>query len=135
MQQPPVSETISGYHAHVYYDAGSRERAAQLRSWIEARFDVRMGPWRDGPAGPHLAAQYQIAFAPDQFPTLVPFLLMNRMELTVLVHPQTGSALDSHTLNAVWMGAVLPVDTEFLRGFDAAEAGAATPPARSCLYS
>ena len=54
-------------------------------------------------------------FAPELFPTLVPFLMMNRMGLTVLVHPQSGRPRDDHTVNAVWMGEVLPVKTEVLR--------------------
>ncbi|MCP4386147.1 MAG: 4,5-dioxygenase, partial [Hyphomicrobiales bacterium] len=39
-------ETIRGYHAHVYYEAATREAAADLRRAIEDRFDVRMGRWR-----------------------------------------------------------------------------------------
>ena len=46
-------------------------------------------------------AMYQIAFEADQFPTLVPFLMMNRMGLTVLLHPESGRPRDDHTINAV----------------------------------
>ena len=106
---------ITDYHAHIYYDAISRPRAAQLREWVQAQFTVRMGRWHDVPVGPHPCAMYQIAFAPDQLPTLVPFLMMNRMGLTVLLHPQSGRPRDDHTLNAVWMGAVLPLVTGILR--------------------
>ena len=100
---------------HVYYDPESRERAAQLRTWVEERFSVRMGSWHDEPVGPHVAAMYQIAFPPQLFPTLVPFVMMNRMGLTVLLHPQSGRPRDDHTINATWMGEVLPVKTEVLR--------------------
>ncbi len=41
--------------------------------------------------------------------------MLNRMGLTVLVHPQSGRPRDDHTLNAIWLGAVLPVKTEVLR--------------------
>ena len=71
-----------------------------------------MGRWHDEPVGPHVQAMYQIAFQPELFPTLVPFLMMNRMGLTVLLHPQSGRPRDDHTLNAMWMGEVLPVKTE-----------------------
>jgi DOPA 4,5-dioxygenase len=37
------------------------------------------------------------------------------MGLAVLVHPQSGRPRDDHTLNAMWMGEVLPVKTEVLR--------------------
>lgn len=109
---------IYDYHAHIYYDAISRDRAAQLRAWVEQKFTVRMGRWHDVPVGPHPTAMYQVAFAPDQFPTLVPFLMMNRMGLTVLLHPESGRPRDDHTLNATWMGEVLPLRTGILREAD-----------------
>ncbi|HUD59815.1 MAG TPA: DOPA 4,5-dioxygenase family protein [Acetobacteraceae bacterium] len=116
MQDAPKEiAAIKDYHAHVYYDTDSKDRAALLRKWVEERFTMRMGSWHDEPVGPHVQAMYQIAFAPEVFPTLVPFLMMNRMGLTVLVHPQSGRPRDDHTLNAVWLGEVLAVKTEVLR--------------------
>ena len=108
---------IKDYHAHVYYDPSTKERAALLRRWVEDRFAgrMRMGSWHDEEVGPHVQAMYQIAFPPELFPTLVPFLMMNRMGLTVLVHPQSGRPRDDHTVNAMWLGQVLPVKTEVLR--------------------
>jgi DOPA 4,5-dioxygenase len=108
---------ITAYHAHIYYDpadADSRARAAQLRGWVEARFAVRMGRWHDVPVGPHPRAMYQIAFAPEVFATLAPFIMLNRMGLTVLLHPESGRPRDDHTLHAVWMGEVLTLKTEIL---------------------
>ena len=105
---------ISDYHAHIYYDANSRPLAAQLREWIEDQFTVRMGRWHDIPVGPHPTAMYQVAFAPDQFPSIVPFIMMNRMGLTVLLHPESGRPRDDHTINAIWMGEVLPLITRIL---------------------
>lgn len=110
---------ITEYHAHIYYDATSRGRAAALRAWVEQRFDIRMGRWHDVPVGPHPTAMYQIAFKPDQFPTLVPFLMLNRQGLTILLHPESGRPRDDHTLHAVWAGEVLPLRTEVLRESDA----------------
>ena len=113
---------ITEYHAHIYYDPAdpdSRARAAQLREWVEARFTVRMGRWHDVPVGPHPTAMYQIAFLPEAFPTLAPFVMLNRMGLTVLLHPESGRPRDDHTLHAAWMGEVLPLKTEVLRETDA----------------
>lgn len=110
---------ITDYHAHIYYDAVSRDRAAELRAMIEARFTVKMGRWHDVPVGPHPSAMYQVAFAPDQFPTLAPFLMMNRMGLTILLHPESGRPRDDHTLHAMWMGQVLPLNSGMLREMDA----------------
>ena len=105
---------ITDYHMHVYYDADSREQAAQLRGWLEERFDVRMGRWHDVPVGPHPTAMYQVAFTPALFPTIVPFVMINRMGLTVLLHPESGRPRDDHTLHACWMGAVLALNTAML---------------------
>jgi aromatic ring-cleaving dioxygenase len=109
---------ITEYHIHVYYDPESRDRAAQLRQWVEDRFTVRMGRWHDVPVGPHPTAMYQILFKPDLFPTLVPFVMMNRMGLTVLLHPESGRPRDDHTIHATWMGGELPIKTEVLRETD-----------------
>lgn len=101
---------ITEYHVHVYYDAVNRTHATTLRSAIESRFTVRMGRWHDVPVGPHPSAMYQIAFPPDLFPTLVPFIMMNRGTLIVLVHPESGRPRDDHTLHAMWMGEVLTLN-------------------------
>ncbi len=105
---------IKSWHAHVYYDAHDRDRAAALREAVERLFPVRMGRWHDVPVGPHPCAMYQIAFETDQFPILAPFLMMNRTGLTILLHPESGRPLDDHTINAAWMGQVLPLVTRIL---------------------
>jgi aromatic ring-cleaving dioxygenase len=113
---------IHGYHAHIYYDAISRPRAAALREAVESSFTVRMGRWHDVPVGPHPCAMYQIAFENDQFPTLAPFLMLNRHGLNILLHPESGRPLDDHTINAAWMGEPLPLVTRILPEVDRASA-------------
>jgi DOPA 4,5-dioxygenase len=111
-EAPKDTVQIHAYHAHVYYDpTATREKAGQLREWIEERFpDVRMGRWHDVPVGPHPTAMYQIAFETALFPLIVPFLMLNRQGLTVLVHPETGRPRDDHLIHAVWMGEVLELN-------------------------
>jgi DOPA 4,5-dioxygenase len=113
MFAPP--DAITGWHAHVYYDGGSREAAARLREGIAQAFpDAMLGRWHDKPVGPHPQAMYQVAFAPALFPTLVPFLALNREGLAVLVHPETGRQKADHLHHAMWMGAVLALDASVL---------------------
>jgi DOPA 4,5-dioxygenase len=111
---PP--EIVIGYHAHVYYDpATTRAQAAWLRAEVGARFPAALlGRWHDAPVGPHPGAMFQIAFPVELFATLVPWLMLNRRGLTVLVHPETDAPRADHLDRALWMGAVLPLDASVL---------------------
>lgn len=106
---------IKGFHAHVYYDEASRDVAAQIREALGDRFAVRLGRWHDRAIGPHPKSMYQVAFAPDQFAALVPWLMLNRKGLDILVHPETGDDLGDHRDRAMWLGCSLPLNLEVLR--------------------
>ncbi len=96
---------IADYHAHVYYDAAEKDAAARLRAAAEARFaEAAFGRWHDNPVGPHPTGSYQIHFAPELFPEIVPWLALNRDGLTVFVHPNTGQDLEDHRDRAIWLG-------------------------------
>ena len=111
----PISE-IASFHAHVYYDpATSRAEAERLRTWMSERFSVTLGLWHDVKVGPHDQAMYQVAFASEVFSELVPWLMLNRGGLTILVHPQTGDAYDDHAVHALWLGTPLPLRLDGLR--------------------
>src|SRR5882762_3100435 len=72
----PASE-IASFHAHIYYDpATTRLEAERLRTWIDQRFSVTLGRWHDVKVGPHDQAMFQVAFAADVFPALVPWLML-----------------------------------------------------------
>lgn len=116
--------SIKGYHAHVYYeDDASRAVAAELRAELEANFDVELGRWRDEPVGPHPKPMYQVAFGPAEFPRMVPWLMLNRRGLTILVHPETGDDVPDHRDYPLWLGEVLDLDMEFLERFVRENAG------------
>jgi aromatic ring-cleaving dioxygenase len=96
---------ILSYHAHVYYDpAHTRGVAEALRQRIGERFVVQLGRWHDVPVGPHTAAMYQVAFAAEVFASFVPWLMLQRDGLDVLVHPNTLAPRDDHLLHALWLG-------------------------------
>jgi aromatic ring-cleaving dioxygenase len=102
---------IKDYHVHVYYDpAKSRDRAERLRTRVAEVFPAaKLGRWHDKLVGPHPQSMYQIAFPTDMLATFVPWLMLNRDGLTVLLHPETGDDLIDHTAHAAWFGAVLPL--------------------------
>jgi aromatic ring-cleaving dioxygenase len=108
--------TVKGYHAHLYYAPGTKPIAERLRTAIGERFpSARIGSWHDEPVGPHPVAMYQVAFAIQDFPSLVPWLMLNRDELDVLVHPLTDDSVADHTRFALWLGSPLPLRVNVLR--------------------
>lgn len=102
---------ISSYHAHIYFGAGSQETATRLRQMIADRFPVQMGRWHYQPIGPHGQPMYQVAFARELFATFVPWLMLNRQDLSVLVHPNTGHPRQDHEVHALWLGSPVQLDT------------------------
>ncbi|MBV8446750.1 MAG: DOPA 4,5-dioxygenase family protein [Hyphomicrobiales bacterium] len=119
---PEALSRISSFHAHIYYDpAATRDKAERLRQHVAERFLVRNGSWHDLPVGPHPSAMFQISFAKEVFPKIVPWLMLNRLGLTILVHPNTDRPRDDHLNHALWMGSVLPLDASRLPQADAPE--------------
>ena len=103
---------ITSYHAHVYYDAATKPAAETLRADIESRFAVQMGRWHDRPVGPHPEWSYQVAFTPDLFAELIPWLALNRRGLDIFVHPNTGDDLADHTSHVMWLGNSATLNTD-----------------------
>jgi aromatic ring-cleaving dioxygenase len=58
---------------------------------------------------------YQIAFPTTLLATFLPWLMLNRDGLTILLHPGTGDAYADHTDHAVWLGGLLPLRLDVLR--------------------
>lgn len=112
---PRGSGAITSYHAHIYWRSPEERAAAlRIRQWIGERFGVALGRVHDQPVGPHTAAMYQVAFTTDVFPRFVPWLMLNRSTLSVLIHPNTGRARDDHLLHALWLGEPLALIEEVL---------------------
>jgi aromatic ring-cleaving dioxygenase len=96
---------ITGYHAHVYYDApATREQARQLCEAAGKRFPLTVGRMHDNAVGPHPRGSCQLAFGTDLFAEVMPWLVVNRNGLTVLAHANTGDALKDHTAHVIWLG-------------------------------
>jgi aromatic ring-cleaving dioxygenase len=104
---------LHGYHVHVYYDDASMPKAEKVRDALAANFDVEVGKV-SGIVGPHLVPQFRAMFKPDAFQTIVPWLMFNHEGLDVLIHPLTDDEYDDHTINALWLGAPVPLKLEIL---------------------
>lgn len=113
-QQAMNRPAITHYHAHIYYNpARTRGRAERLRVRVAEDFpQAKLGRWHDELVGPHPQSMFQIAFPADMLGAFVPWLMLNRDDLVVLIHPETGDDLTDHTAHAAWFGAVLPLRLE-----------------------
>jgi len=76
---------------------------------VGENFSVEIDGFRDGPVGPHPIANVLVIFKPDQFEQVVPFLMLNRDGLDVLVHPLTEDAVEDHSSFAIWLGTPVPL--------------------------
>jgi DOPA 4,5-dioxygenase len=105
-----------GYHAHVYYNAETKPTAAKLRAALAGKFKLEAGGGlSDEPRGPHPVPQFNVIFETPEFDSVVPWLMLNRDGLDVLLHPLTDSSYNDHTAYAMWLGAPVPLKTEILR--------------------
>ncbi len=116
---PQPLAAIGSFHAHIYFDGPAQRVAAMaLREQIAARFEVTLGRVHDRLVGPHARAMYQVAFDVPHFGNFVPWLMLNRQGLTVLVHPNTRDTRRDHLVHALWMGEVLDIVHPEMLGTD-----------------
>jgi aromatic ring-cleaving dioxygenase len=106
---------IEGFHAHVYFTPETRPAAERIREALGRQFSVMLGRWHEVPVGPHDQAMYQVAFAPKEFARVVPWLMLHREGLSVLVHPETGDDYEDHAHRSLWLGTPLKLRLEVLR--------------------
>jgi aromatic ring-cleaving dioxygenase len=76
-----------------------------LRATIARTLGVEVRVLSDEPRGPHPVPQFRFTFTNAQFGNIVPWLMLNRQGLDVLVHPLTDNSYDDHSRYAVWLGA------------------------------
>ena len=106
---------VKGYHAHVYYDAATRPAAEKLRDRLASRFPVELGRFSDAPIGPHPISQFAVILKTEQFQDVVSWLMFNREDLDVLVHPLSDDLVLDHSKYALWLGTPVPMKLEVLR--------------------
>ena len=106
--------TIHGYHAHVYFSQATLVQAKALCLAAAQKFELVLGRVHEKPVGPHPDWSCQLAFKPEIFGHLVPWLAMNRSGLVVFVHPLSDNELLDHAERALWMGEMRPLDLRVL---------------------
>lgn len=101
---------IQDFHAHVYYDESTIEQARQLCETAGQQFELTVGRMHEKLVGPHPCWSCQLAFGPEHFGTVIPWLALNRDGLVIFIHPSTGDDLQDHTKYTIWMGEMMTLN-------------------------
>ena len=108
---------IRGFHAHVYYQMdATRETACALNQQIAALFPFRVSQLVDRAIGPHPSPMFEVDFYIEDFAHFVPWLMLNRQGLNVLIHPNTNDMLADHEVLPIWLGDKQPLNTAGMVG-------------------
>jgi DOPA 4,5-dioxygenase len=107
---PRAYTDIKSYHAHIYFDEDSYHKAVLIRQWSAERFHVELGNWNLEPRGPHVTPSFYFGFGTDLFPVVVPWLQLNSLGLTILIHPNTEDPRADHLHYALWVNRSQPVN-------------------------
>ncbi len=102
---------ISEYHAHIYYDPPTtRDRAERLRARVAAEFPApSSGAGTMSWSGRIRSRCFRSRFRATLLDAFLPWLMLNRDGLSVLLHPETGDDYRDHSAHAAWLGAALPL--------------------------
>lgn len=98
---------IRDFHAHIYFDAEQVEQVEQAKALGQAaheRFGVPVGHYHTRPVGPHPRGSVQLTVPAEQFGEFAQWLALNRGDLTVFAHANTGEDLADHTRHVIWFG-------------------------------
>ncbi|MFT2110823.1 DOPA 4,5-dioxygenase family protein [Marinomonas sp. 2405UD68-3] len=110
------TESIKAYHAHLYFhDEASMEAAMKVASAAQADFPISIGRFHQRPVGPHPTWSCQLSFAAVTFGDFIPWLILNRGNTDVFLHPVTGDDYLDHTQGASWLGRSYELKLEMFR--------------------
>jgi aromatic ring-cleaving dioxygenase len=95
---------IRDFHAHIYFDPEQVEQARALGHAAHEKFRVPEGHYHLRPVGPHPRGSCQLTIPADQFGDVAQWLVLNRGELAIFAHANTGDDLADHTRHVIWFG-------------------------------
>ena len=101
---------IRDFHAHIYFDADQIDQARALGTAAGEKFGVPVGRYHPVPVGPHPRGSCQLTIPATQFGDVGQWLALNRGQLTIFAHANTGDDLADHTQHVIWFGASEPLN-------------------------
>lgn len=144
---PNVPPGIISWHVHIAYTLFNPDvvyRALALREKARAAFKPFLGPDCPGRydygylcfiddhdfknttliGGPFVSGEWSIFIPLGYYDLVVPWMLQNRGEFSMIVHPNTGYEYEDHSIWAQWAGQPWPLDmTIFQQGNQTNEFG------------
>lgn len=100
---------IRDFHAHIYFDPDEVEQAKVFGAAARDKFGVPEGHYHVRPVGPHPRGSCQLTVPASQFGEVAQWLVLNRGDLTVFAHANTGYDLADHTRHVIWFGTSEPL--------------------------
>lgn len=95
------------FDAHIYFSLDQLELATILRDKMKNHFRDQVffvGDMITLAIGPHPVPMFEANFPLAIFSDVVLWLMKERGELSVLVHPLSGDDVYDHTQGAMWLG-------------------------------
>ena len=74
------------------------------------RFEVELGDWNLTPRGPHVTPSFYFGFTNDLLHVILPWLQLNSLGLTILLHPNTDDPRADHLYYTAWINRSQPVN-------------------------
>jgi len=106
---------IRDFHAHIYFDPEQAEQAKALGHAARDKFGVAEGHYHLRAVGPHPRGSCQLTVPVAQFGEVAQWLVLNRGELTIFAHANTGDDLADHTSYVIWFGTSEPLNLSMFR--------------------
>ena len=91
---------------------GGRRSAGRRQHRVGPAGGPGSGPhsWNLEPRGPHVTPSFYFGFTNDLLPVVVPWLQLNSLGLTILLHPNTHDPRADHLHYALWVNRAQPVN-------------------------
>ncbi len=105
------------FDAHIYFSPEEYKVAESFRDKMREHFLTKtffVGDLIPIPIGPHPMAMFEANFPTEHFSEVVIWLMQNRGNLNILVHPLTGDDYIDHTDAVMWLGKSLELNLEKL---------------------
>jgi aromatic ring-cleaving dioxygenase len=105
------------FDAHIYFTHDQQKEIEELREYLVSFYtgkDVFVGNVINREVGPHPLPMLECNFSRAMFTDVVLFLMGNRKQFNVLIHPISGDDIYDHSQGAMWLGESLALKMERL---------------------